>query len=227
MNRKMGFLFLGVVIYAFVLPLVVYAQAIYTFGASDDAWVNESNLAANYGNNTYLSVKDRSGLAEAYISFSQEDINSLTGKPIKSASLFLYQYQGTNSPGDILNLHRVNFDWSEASVSWNARPSYDLVPVSSLNITGESNIVGWREWPGLENVVSGWVSGANFGLALENQLDNRNEALFARFYSSEYSNAELRPYLKVTTVTPEPVSAALFLFGSGVLVCLRNKKYFK
>lgn len=227
MNRKMGFMFLGVMIYAFVLPLVAYAQAIYTFVPSDDAWVNESNLAANYGNNTYLSVKDRSGLAEAYIRFSDEDINSLFGEPIESASLFLYQYQGTNSPGDILNLHSINSEWSESSLSWNARPSYNLAPASSLNITGESNITGWREWGGLENVVSGWVSGANYGLVLENHMDNHKEELFARFYSSEYSDPGLRPYLKVTTVTPEPVSAALFLFGSGVLVCLRNKKYFK
>ncbi len=217
MKRKLAFLFLGTVICVLLLPLTVYARAVYTFGASDDAWVNEANLSANYGNKTYMSVKDRSGLAEVYIRFSQQDIISLAGKPIESASLFLYQYQGTNSPGDILNLHRLNSDWSESSVSWNARPSYDLAPVSSLNITGESNIAGWREWAGLESVVSGWGGGANFGLALENNLDNHTDELFARFYSSEYSNSELRPYLKVTTVTPEPASAALFLFGSVAL----------
>ncbi len=221
---KIKMVFLGMTLCALVLPFAVYAQAIYTFGATEDTWVNESNLAANYGNNTYLSVKDRSGLAEGYIRFSQQDIHLLAGKQIESASLFLYQYQGTNSPGDILNFHRVNFDWSEASLSWNSRPSYDLTPVSSLNIIGELNTAGWREWTGLENTVSGWVEGPNFGLALENHLDNNKEELFARFYSSEYSNPELRPYLKVTTVTPEPVSSVLFLLGSGVLVCFRHKR---
>ncbi len=222
MKRKLAFLFLGAAIYVLV-PLAVYAQAIYTFGATEDTWVNESNLAANYGNNTYMSVKDRSGLAEAYIRFSQQDIDSLSGHAIKSASLFLYQYQGTNSSGDMLNIHRVNSDWSESFLCWNVRPTYDLAAVSFLNITGVTNIAGWREWAGLENVVSGWVSGANFGLALENHQDNHNDELFARFYSSEYSNAELVPYLKVTTVTPEPVSAALFLLGSGTLMWFRRK----
>ncbi|GEM_PF-1848452 len=221
---KIKTMFWGMVIYALVLPFAVYAQAIYTFQATDDAWVNELNPTAIYGNNTYLSVKDRSGLAEAYIRFSQEDINSLSGKTIESASLFLYQYQGTNSQGDMLNIHRVNSDWNESSLSWSsARPTYDSAAVSFLNISGEANIVGWREWSGLENVVSGWGSGANYGVALENHLDNNKEELFARFYSSEYSDPGLRPYLKVSTVTPEPVSSALFLMGALPLFLLNRR----
>ncbi len=226
MKIKLEFLLFWAVICVLVLPLEVYARATYTFWASDDAWVNEANPAANYGNSSYMSVKDRSGLAEAYIRFSRQDIDSLRGLAIESASLFLYQYQGTNSPGDILNFHRANSDWNETTLSWNSRSSYDLPQVDSLNIIGESNIVGWREWGGLENTVSGWVSGANYGLVLENHMDNHKEELFARFYSSEYSELGLKPYLKVTTVTPEPVSTVLFLLGGGILMAKNTLKKF-
>ncbi|MFH1238874.1 MAG: DNRLRE domain-containing protein [bacterium] len=199
-----------------VLQSAVYAQSTYTFWASEDAWVNEANPTVNYGNSTYISVKDRSGLAEGYIRFSQQSLDSLAGQKIGSASLFLYQYQGTNSPGDILSLHRLNSDWSESVVSWNNRPGYDLTTVGFLNITGETNTLGWREWTGLKDTVSGWPGSSNFGLALENNRDSQNDELFARFYSSEYSNPALRPFLRVTT-TPEPISAALFLLGGGIL----------
>lgn len=193
-----------------------FAEQSYMFPAAQDAWVNEANPTANYGNATYMSVKDRSGLAEGYLSFNQADLDDLLGKPITSASLFLYQYQGTNSPGDTLNLHPITSDWDESAVSWDTRPGYTAVPVSSLAINGESNTVGWREWTGLESTVSSWAGKSHFGLALENNKDSQNEECFSRFYSSEYSNTALRPYLKVTAA-PEPVSLVLFGIGGGVL----------
>ena len=204
---------------------LAHADQTYTFWPQQDAWVNEANPTANYGNATYMSVKDRSGLAEAYVRFNQADLNSLLGQPVTSASLFMYQYQGTNSPGDTINLDRISSAWDESTVSWNNRPMYDAAPISTLTITGEANIVGWREWSGLENTVSSWASGSNsnFGLALENNKDSQNEELFARFYASEYSDAAFRPYLKITAA-PEPISMVLFSLGGGVLGLKRWKE---
>jgi hypothetical protein len=195
-----------------VFPLAGFAQTTYTFWASEDAWVNGENPTANYGNNTYLSVKDRSGLGESYIKFG--DLSSLAGQNIAGASLFLYQYMGNYSGGDTINAHRVNSDWSEAGINWNSRPGYTGATVSSLNLTAGN--LQWREWPGLEGLVGSWVNGTNYGLALENNLDGASEELLARFYSSEYSDPSLRPYLRVT-VTPEPIAATLFLLGGGIL----------
>lgn len=211
----------------FVLGSSGIAAADQTFiiQADQDAWVNEANPTANYGNNTYMSVKDRSGLAEAYLRFSQAELNALGGLPITSASLGLYQYQGTNSPGDGIHAHRVTSAWDEAIVSWDSRPAYDAASVSNLGLSGDANTVGWREWSGLESVVSGWSStggtaAGNFGLALENNRDMAEGELYARFYSSEYSNAAFRPYLKVTAA-PEPVSMVLFGLGGGILALRR------
>jgi hypothetical protein len=195
-----------------VFPLAGFAQTTYTFWANEDAWVNGENPTANYGNNTYLSVKDRSGLGESYIKFG--DLSSLAGQNIAGASLFLYQYMGNYSSGDTVSAHQVLSDWNETGISWDSRPGYVNTAVSSLNLTAGN--LQWREWTGLEGMVSSWVKGTNYGLALENNLDGTNEELLSRFYSSEYSDPSLRPYLKVT-VTPEPISATLFLLGGGIL----------
>lgn len=216
MKVELVCLFFGVVISFMVLPFTARAQNTYIFWAEEDAWVNEDNPGANYGNSIYMSVRDRVTLAEAYIKFSQHDFDILSGQAIEAASLFLYQYQGANSPGDILNLRKVISNWSESTVVWNNRPEYDLALGSSVDISGAANFTGWREWQGLEEMVSGWTREPNLGLVLENHLDGCKDELYARFYSSEYSDSRFRPYLKIVT-TPEPVSAVLFLLGGGFL----------
>lgn len=223
MKRYFSLLFVAMV-YVLVLSFAVYAQVNYTFWVSEDAWGNKNNTKANYGKNTYLSVKDRSGVSEAYVKFNQADIDFLSSLQIKNASFFLYQYQGTISPGDSLSLHHISSDWSEASVAWDNRPEYDLETLSSLNIT-DANIIGWRQWAGLENEVSLWVQEGCFGLALENYLDNQNDELSARFYSSEYKDVLLRPHMEVTTVTttPEPATSALFVLGTALLAVYKKK----
>jgi hypothetical protein len=198
------------------LWLPVYAETL-TFQAQQDAWVNDANPDGNYGSNSYLSVKDRSGLAEAYIKFNQAELAALSGKQIQSATFFMYQYQGTFSPGDSLAVHRIQQDWDESTISWNTKAAYDAQTVSALDITSDNEV--WRRWDGLENVVASWLGAGstNYGLALENHLDNKKEELYTRFYSSEASTAELRPYLKVDVVaTPEPLSCMLFLTGGGI-----------
>ncbi|HNQ50159.1 MAG TPA: DNRLRE domain-containing protein [Candidatus Omnitrophota bacterium] len=208
---------------SFVFGSIGITRADQTFiiPVDQDAWVNEANPTANYGSNTYMSVKDRSGLAEAYIRFSQDELGALAGMPITSASLWLYQYQGTNSPGDSIAVHRIGADWNEATVSWDTRPVYDAMPVSNVALSGETNTAGWREWAGLESMVDSWGQGGNFGLALENNKDLAVNELYSRFYSSEYADASFRPYLKVTAA-PEPVSLVLFTIGGGIFAIRRK-----
>jgi hypothetical protein len=214
MKTKLAFLLLVLLGSAAVLPLAADAQTTYTFWAEEDSWVNEANPGANYGNATYLSVKDRSSSAESYLRFKDSDLSQLKGLDIAQASLLLYQYQDTYSPGDDINVHRLTGDWNEAQVTWDGRPSYEQQSASSLHLA--SGDLQWREWAGLKDCVASWAGGQNYGLALENGLDGKNEELFARFYSSEFSDQSLRPQLKVTT-TPEPVGMTLFLLGGGLM----------
>ncbi len=197
------------------------AQETFTFYADSDAWVNEANPEANYGNFTYVSVKDRSGNAESYLKFKDEDIARLSGRQVSSASLFMYQYAGTYSPGDTVNAHAVSGDWTEASLTWNTKPGYVAAVSGSLELT--QDIALWREFGGLQDIVAGWQAAGNYGLVLENNLDGKAEELFGRFYSSECSDISLRPYMKVT-VTPEPVSMLLFTLGGGAMAAVRMRR---
>jgi hypothetical protein len=207
-------------------PASARAGTEFNFWAQEDAWVNEGNAGANYGNNSYLSVKDRSGLSEAFIKFSPDDLRPLIGQNILSASLWLYQYDYNYSPGDTVNARRAAADWNEAAITWNNKPGFSADIASTVNfIEGNDQ---WRQWSGLEGVVASWVTGgANYGLVLENNADMKSGELFSRFYSSEYADAGKRPYLQVQVsphTAPEPVSMALFVAGGGIFTFARLRR---
>jgi hypothetical protein len=196
------------------------AQEQFSIWASEDAWVNEQNPTAAYGNNTYLSVKDRSGVAESWIKFGAQEVEKLKNVQIGDASLRLYQYMGTYSPGDEISLRLGDTNWSEQSISWEGKPGYSANVISSVSVADGEGV--WREWTGLGGLLKTW-NGGDLCFVLENHADSKNEEFFGRFYSSEYGDAGLRPNLKVT-VTPEPVSALLFLSGAGTLALARRRR---
>jgi hypothetical protein len=195
------------------------AEGTVTLWASEDAWVNEQNPEASYGANTYVSLKDRSGAAEAWIKFGAQDAQKLRKEQIGDASLWLYQYMGTYSPGDDLSLHLGESGWSENTMNWATKPGYSVDGISSISVQEGEGV--WREWKGLGGLLKTW-SGGDLCVVLENHLDGKNEEFFGRFYSSEYAVPEFRPQIKVTT-TPEPVSALLFLAGAGTLVAVKRR----
>lgn len=192
-----------------------YAET-FKFWLEEDAWVNQANPSANYGSSTYLTVKDTSKLAEAYLKFSREDLDKLLGQQIVSASLSLFQYQGNYPLGDLVNIHRVTQDWNEAAIAWVNRPAYEPTAAGYLSL--ESGVEAWRKWDNLGGLVEAWKSGPNYGLVIENNNDLEEEELFTRFYSSAWPDETKRPFLEVTTTAvPEPLSMALFLLGSSAL----------
>jgi hypothetical protein len=220
---------------AFVVNLCVclslYALPLYaatlTFWPIEDTWVNETNPDANYATNTYLSLKDRAGLAEAYLRFSNLDIASLEKKQVLDATLYMYQYQGTFSPDDTVQLHAVNTPWDGSTLTWNTRPASDAMPISSCDLNPANNL--WRFWPGLEKLICAWAGGNNYGLVLENGSDGKKDELSSRFYSSQYGQLELRPHLEITTAPeatsiPEPTGGILFLTAAGFLVMLHRQR---
>lgn len=203
------------------------AQAsIFVFTPEADALVSSSSADTNYGANTYLNIRDRSGLSEAYLRFSDLDLAQLSGLSIESATLGMYQYQFTYSPGDDIALHKVTGAWDEASLTWNNKPGYEALAQSSLNLA--SGNLMWREWGGLEGLVGDWLTGSNYGLVLENWEDGVKEELTTRFYSSQTPTVANRPYLKVSAwasdSTPDPVPVATpeppssLLLASGLIL---------
>jgi hypothetical protein len=204
-----------------------YAIQEYRFDALADAWVNESNPGARYGSYTYLSAKDRQGAAGIYLRFFPLPARFIEEHYIYGASIFLYQYQGTYSPGDTVFLHPVLQAWDEDSLSWEGMPSYRPDVVSSLGLFSGNNL--WREWEISSDDASVWLAEGRYGLVAENTSDGDEEELFARFYSSEHASALLRPFLSVRAdkkAHPAPEPAGMALLGMG-LSCLAVARYFR
>lgn len=208
----------------FVVTVESSAAAEFIVRPVEDAWINQVQPDSRYGEGTYLSLKDRGGQGDILLSFDLSNCR-IPGEILSSASLFLYQYQATYSPGDFVCVRPIAGDWNEADVTWNAKPAYADKYCSALDLSGEINC--WREWKGLESMISSWGDGKNYGLALENSADGVSEELFARFYSSE-GPGDYAPFLKVTTyrptAAPEPASAVLFIAGSSAFALRRRLK---
>lgn len=201
-----------------------YCQEVFTLYPNEDTWVNEANPAANYGNGTYLTVKDTSGASEALFKFSDGDLSKLKGKAIASASFNAYQYMGNYYPGDLVSVYKVSSPWAEGGSTWSLRPVYGQAAVSTLPFEKGVNV--WRKWDGLGEMVTAWISApdSNFGFVLSNSRDAKKDELSSRFYSSEFTDIGRRPYLEVTTqAAPEPVSGVLFLLGGGMVVLRRSR----
>ena len=60
---------------------------IFIFTPEADALVSSSSADTNYGANTYLNIRDRSGMSETYLQFSDQDLAQLTDLSIESATL--------------------------------------------------------------------------------------------------------------------------------------------
>jgi hypothetical protein len=208
---------------------VVRAETL-KFFVLEDTWVSEANPTQNYGNGTYLSVKDRSGAGESYLKLSDESLSTLKGLNIEEASLWLYQYQATYSPGDTLYAHIAASGWSENALSWDTRAGFEQQAVSSLELNSGNDC--WRAFTGLAPAVNQWLTQNNHGLVLENALDGKKDEFLGRFYSSEWTEADKRPYFMVEAsvpalpqpkAAPEPLSALLFLAGGSVLLVNKRK----
>jgi len=232
MVKKNALIVAGLI--AIMLFAGISFAADYTFLASEDAYVDNEHVNTNYGaSSDLLQVKDYKGekkVIESLLKFSNTDLSALSGLNIVSASLWLYQYdlvkEKDDASKDSLNVHNVTGTWDESTVTWNNKPTFNASSASSITIDPTDAATQWRSWTGLEGLVSGWLAtpGTNYGVLLEKDIDARNKIdLF--FRSSEYSDSNYRPYLKVTA-TPEPVSSALFLIGGVALAArhLRRKK---
>lgn len=163
-----------------------------------DAFVQNSTFpgsqipSTNYNTNL-LEANSGSYVKEALIQFPLSLIQS--GSTILSADLYLHGHCTSNFviPTVTVNIKKILGSWNESSVTWNSKPAYDSVIVSTIEFP-ETGIDSWQKFD-VKNLMQSWMNGTpNYGLAL---LLGDNES-GCTFKSSEYSTSSLRPKLIVS-----------------------------
>jgi hypothetical protein len=138
--------------------------------------------------------------------YMEWDLSGLgTGMVIDSAELWLYckSITGTVSGGSMV-YYLITESWDETTVTYNTMPSWS---------TGISSLSPWptvNAWISVDvtEFVEAWYEGTEQNFGLFGHYLNASGSCCAGFYSSNYANEDLRPYLSVSTneVTLDPDS---------------------
>lgn len=125
-----------------------------TLEVEDDAFIDEGNADANYGDNSTLRVGRLSGyFIDTLIKF--DDVESYEGVTLNSA--ILRMYSSTPSPGvDDNYINRITEDWDENLVTWNNKPGKN----DAITVNFDSPL--YESWVELDvtEIVETWLDGS-------------------------------------------------------------------
>lgn len=167
-----------------------------TFSATQDAYTCDCapNATNPNGGETYL-YQGRVGscFCNYFIEWGLWEI--APGTSIESAELWIYckSFTGSAGAGNPV-YHPITEAWDENTITYNTMPSWDI----SIRVTSG--------WPGasswfvldLTDVVQFWVDNPadNYGMVAD--VENTTSTSCPGFYSSNFADPELRPYLLVS-----------------------------
>jgi hypothetical protein len=165
---------------------------------------------------------------ESYLTDSGKfDLSSIpAGSTVNSASFQLCEKNDTDVS---LELRKITSSWSESTVTWNNKPTFQSYPYWSKYVGGSANYkcTVWdsTEFSDLRSIVESWINtpAINYGFHLVSQIG------LTFVYTSEASTSANRPKLTinytpppppdliVTDVHPDPLpSAGKFYVGQSV-----------
>ncbi|MBP3387944.1 MAG: RICIN domain-containing protein [Clostridia bacterium] len=148
--------------------------------------------------------------------------NSISAENIMSANLYLRDASGHSNQQ--INLYRFtsNNTWTESNLTWNTAGTYS----TANNWGGTMKPSAFTSY-NITSLVKGWRNGTydpQMGFILVNS-DETNASNNKQPYSSEYSNADYRPYVVFTyieDITLNKSSATLYEGGSTTLSINEN-----
>lgn len=226
------------------LPTVFAMES--NFAPLSDTHIINSNLPSggieqedtNSGSQIYFVAGDlipTAGLRQISISLIQFDLSSIpTASTITSANLLLhiYAYNGVQNPGNVY-VGSVSSPWSEATVTYNTRPSLDNNAANAFDSEycqlftyGEDT--HWVSFD-LTTEVQAVVNGQdNNGWCIFTNLDDSMNTQVS-FDSKENGVSSYCPVLNVvytpsTTVVPEYAFGGLIAFAACLVAFVVYKK---
>lgn len=139
------------------LPAMVLAEQL---PLTDDTYINQLAPSRNYGDGDTLFVHNWAP-TDGLLKF---DSSSITGDGIADAELS-FRLTSLSMCGTI-ELHRVTSTWSEDTVTWLGRPSFDASPLASVMVCPAD--VGEFRSVDVSQLVRGWADGSvpNHGILL-------------------------------------------------------------
>lgn len=187
-----------------LLSVISVSPALATMlSPTDDAFVVSSfNPSLNTGSMTYLQVSQT--FTSGYVnSFLQFDLSAYMG--LDSAVLWLYDWSSTGT--STVKAYSVSNAWDETTLTGANQPSWTATSVTNI-VSG----TGWKSW----DVTSFAQVAAGNLFSLE--LVSWTSAITQKFYSKEYADSTLRPYLDITqSPAPVPEPSSLLLLSGGLL----------
>jgi len=209
-------LFIIIIVFCLLIHLnLVYAETIKLNSSYilDDAYVDSGTGNKNRGISTDLQVQ-RNAYQRVYIKFNISSIPQ--NQAIDNSLLCLYMH--TDASSQIINAsHVYTHNWSEGSedgtdvsgqdyttnITWNNQPcGTDLDNSDNCNLTSESAITNdgdqdetWQCW-NITNMVKKEYEENNLNVSVVLYTEDLGNP--DKFYSKEYADSSLHPYLNIT-----------------------------
>ena len=180
---------------------------------SDDATISQESPTGNIGAQCLIWVRNANGAGGAIWQMDglfKFDLSAIPpGWPVTSATLHIYYHDyWDNSPaGHVLPAHRITSAWTEMSVTWVTRPSYDPAATSTATVPAATG--QWMVWDVTGDVVD-FANGveSNYGWQIMDPTYWGTTGIpVSRLRTKEYTQTSPYnlPYLEVFPDLPSPV----------------------
>jgi len=182
-----------------------------------DAYISSAFPNTNYGSIDELDVKwlNSGAKLSSYVKFNISSIPN--NQVIDNSLLCLYMFSDTSSHN--ISAYHVYADWSESSVTWNNQPcGTNFDNNTNCNLTAESNLSNdgtqddtWQCWNVTDMIGKQYAKNkGDISIVLRTKT---NLNAMDKFYSKEYSDSSLWPYLNITYHLADAIPPSLTIIS--------------